>query len=284
MNQKLLLLISIPIIILVSLTIYDNLRYGPEGYCIPSDESCKPQLSEETKKQLTWEDTQISIESIKTSKDQVTITISIIGPADHWRIILDEEFPIGEANSIEGQGVGTTTTQYTFYSLQPGEHIVRVAAVTPSHQLAGEIISQSFIIEEAITGKHIIINGQQFSIFKDFVVEQLTEEDFIGLYENLNQNQVIIYTFGRSEYHEYFNDHVSSGTDVLWLNERYEIIHFESVIYCENADKMNYLERLEHCHISRADAKFLIDTHSGFIIDTNIKLKDTLEFHLFKNN
>ena len=57
MNQKLLLLISIPIIILVSLTIYDNLRYGPEGYCIPSDESCKPQLSEETKKQLTWEDT-----------------------------------------------------------------------------------------------------------------------------------------------------------------------------------------------------------------------------------
>ena len=46
------------------------------------------------------------------------------------------------------------------------------------------------LIEEAITGKHIIINCQQFSIFKDFVVEQLTEEDFIGLYENLNQNQV----------------------------------------------------------------------------------------------
>ena len=163
MNQKLLLLVSIPVIILVGLVIDDNLKFGPEGYCMPDDESCKPQLPEDEKGQLTWEDTQISIESIEQSNDQVTITVSIKGPADHWRIILDKEFPIGEANSIEGQGVGTSTTQYTFYSLQPGEHIVRVAAVTPSHQLAGEIVSQSFTIKEATIGKHIIINGQQFS-------------------------------------------------------------------------------------------------------------------------
>ena len=120
--------------------------------------------------------------------------MSIKGPADHWRIILDKEFPIGEANSIEGQGVGTSTTQYTFYSLQPGEHIVRVAAVTPSHQLAGEIVSQSFTIKEATIGKHIIINGQQFSIFQDFIVEQLTEDDFIGLYDNLQPNHVVLFT------------------------------------------------------------------------------------------
>ena len=283
MNQKLLLLISIPIVILVGLTIYDNLRYGPEGYCIPGDESCKPQPSEETKEQLTWEDTQISIESIETSNDQVTVTISIRGPADHWRIILDEEFPIGEANSIEGQGVGTATTQYTFYSLQPGEHIVRVAAVTPSHQLAGEIVSQSFTITEPIEGKSIIINNQQFPIFKDFMVEQLTEDDLIGLYENLKENQVILFTFARAEYHEYFNDHVPTGTDILWLNERYEVIHLESIEYCENADQMNYFERLENCHISQADAKFLIETHSGFIDDHKIKLKDKLELRLFKS-
>ena len=214
MNQKLLLLVSIPAIILVGLVIDHNLKFGPEGYCMPDDESCKPQLSEDEKGQLTWEDTQISIESIEPSNDQVTITVSIKGPADHWRIILDKEFPIGEANSIEGQGVGTATTQYTFYSLQPGEHIVRVAAVTPSHQLAGEIVSQSFTITEPIEGKSIIINNQQFPIFKDFMVEQLTEDDLIGLYENLKENQVILFTFTRAEYHEYFNDHVPTGTDI----------------------------------------------------------------------
>ena len=61
MNQKLLLLVSIPAIILVGLVIDDNLEFGPEGYCMPDDESCQPQLSEEEKGQLTWEDTQISI-------------------------------------------------------------------------------------------------------------------------------------------------------------------------------------------------------------------------------
>ena len=282
MNQKSLLLISIPVVILAGLVIDDNLQFGPDGYCMPDDESCKSQLSEETKEQLTWEDTQISIETVEASNDQVTVTISILGPADHWRIILDEEFPIGEANSIEGQGVGTATTQYTFYSLQPGEHVVRVAAVTPSHQLAGEIVSQSFTINEAIIGKHIIINGQQFSIFQDFIVNQLTEDDFIGLYDNLQPNQVILFTYGRSTYHEYFNDHVPSGTDILWLNARYEIIHLESVVYCENADQMNYLEILENCQTSRADAKFLIETHSGFIENNNIKLRDKVELRLFE--
>ena len=59
MNQKLLLLVSIPAIILVGLVIDDNLEFGPEGYCMPDDKSCKPQLSEEEKGQLTWEDTHI---------------------------------------------------------------------------------------------------------------------------------------------------------------------------------------------------------------------------------
>ena len=274
MNQKL-ILISIAFVGIFILF---------AGFIIPEDneELENPETSNEEKDQLTWKDTQISIESIETSNDQVTVTISIKGPADHWRIVLDEEFPIGEANSIEGQGVGTATTQYTFYSLQPGEHTVRVAAVTPSHQLAGEIVSQSFLIEEPVNGKHIIINNQPFPIFKDFIVEQLTEEDFVGLYENLEQNHVILYTFGRSVYHEYFNDHVPEGTDILWLNERYEIIHLESVVYCENADEMNYLERLENCHISRAEAKFLIEAHSGFIETNNIKLKDTVELRLFE--
>ena len=54
MNQKSLLLISIPIVILASLVIDDNLQFGPDGYCMPDDESCKSQLSEETKEQLTW--------------------------------------------------------------------------------------------------------------------------------------------------------------------------------------------------------------------------------------
>ena len=47
MNQKLLLLVSIPVIILVGLVIDDNLEFGPEGYCMPDDESCQPQPSEE---------------------------------------------------------------------------------------------------------------------------------------------------------------------------------------------------------------------------------------------
>ena len=143
-----------------------------------------------------WSDTEISILSIETDNDSITVTVSINGPADHWRIILDEEFPIGEANSIEGQGIATATTQYTFYSIPPGDHIVRVAAVTPSHQLAGEIASQSFTIEEKTDGKFITINNQPFSIFRAFIAEQLTEEDFIGLYESLEKNDIILFTFG----------------------------------------------------------------------------------------
>lgn len=230
-----------------------------------------------------WSDTEISIMSIETDNDSITVTVSINGPADHWRIILDEEFPIGEANSIEGQGVATATTQYTFYSIPPGDHIVRVAAVTPSHQLAGEIASQSFTIEEKTDGKFIIINNQPFSIFRAFIVEQLNEEDFIGLYESLEKNDVVLFTFGRSVWHEYFNDHVTTGTDVIWLNAKYKIVLLESVEYCENADQMNYLERLEKCHISRTEAKYLIETHSGFIKENNIKLNDTVEINLFND-
>ena len=230
-----------------------------------------------------WSDTEISIMSIETDNDSITVTVSINGPADHWRIILDEEFPIGEANSIEGQGVATATTQYTFYSIPPGDHIVRVAAVTPSHQLAGEIASQSFTIEEKTDGKFIIINNQPFSIFRAFIVEQLNEEDFIGLYESLEKNDVVLFTFGRSVWHEYFNDHVTTGTDVIWLNAKYKIVLLESVEYCENADQMNYLERLEKCHISRTEAKYLIEAHSGFIEENNIKLNDTVEINLFND-
>ena len=230
-----------------------------------------------------WSDTEISIMSIETDNDSITVTVSINGPADHWRIILDEEFPIGEANSIEGQGVATATTQYTFYSIPPGDHIVRVAAVTPSHQLAGEIASQSFTIEEKTDGKSIIINNQPFSIFRAFIVEQLTEEDFIGLYESLEKNDVVLFTFGRSVWHEYFNDHVTTGTDVIWLNAKYKIVLLESVEYCENADQMNYLERLEKCHISRTEAKYLIEAHSGFIEENDIKLNDIVEINLFND-
>ena len=50
MNQKLLLLVSIPVIILIGLVIDDNLEFGPEGYCVPGDESCNPQPSEEVKR------------------------------------------------------------------------------------------------------------------------------------------------------------------------------------------------------------------------------------------
>ena len=230
-----------------------------------------------------WSDTEISIMSIETDNDSITVTVSINGPADHWRIILDEEFPIGEANSIEGQGVATATTQYTFYSIPPGDHIVRVAAVTPSHQLAGEIASQSFTIEEKTDGKFIIINNQPFSIFRAFIVEQLNEEDFIGLYESLEKNDVVLFTFGRSVWHEYFNDHVTTGTDVIWLNAKYKIVLLESVEYCENADQMNYLERLEKCHISRTEAKYLIEAHSGFIEENDIKLNDIVEINLFND-
>ena len=230
-----------------------------------------------------WSDTEISILSIETDNDSITVTVSINGPADHWRIILDEEFPIGEANSIEGQGIATATTQYTFYSIPPGDHIVRVAAVTPSHQLAGEIVSQSFTIEEKTDGKFIIINNQPFSIFRAFIAEQLTEEDFIGLYESLEKNDIILFTFGSYTWHEYFNDHVTTGTDVIWLNAKYKIILLESVEYCENADQMNYLERLEKCHISRTEAKYLIEAHSGFIEENDIKLNDTVEINLFND-
>jgi uncharacterized membrane protein (UPF0127 family) len=230
-----------------------------------------------------WSDTEISIMSIETDNDSITVTVSINGPADHWRIILDEEFPIGEANSIEGQGVATATTQYTFYSIPPGDHIVRVAAVTPSHQLAGEIASQSFTIEEKTDGKFIIINNKPFLIFRAFIVEQLNEEDFIGLYESLEKNDVVLFTFGRSVWHEYFNDHVTTGTDVIWLNAKYKIVLLESVEYCENADQMNYLERLEKCHISRTEAKYLIEARSGFIEENDIKLNDIVEINLFND-
>ena len=49
MNQKLLLLVLIPVVILAGLVIDDNLKFGPEGYCMPDDESCKPQLPEDEK-------------------------------------------------------------------------------------------------------------------------------------------------------------------------------------------------------------------------------------------
>ena len=276
MNQKYILLI--PIISIILFAGYFSI------FIYQANDNAETNIEETSyKSNPDWSDTEISIMSIETDNDSITVTVSINGPSDHWRIILDEEFPIGEANSIEGQGIGTATTQYTFYSIPPGDHIVRVAAVTPSHRLAGEIVSQSFTIEEKTEGKSIMINNQRFSIFRSFMVEQLTEEDFIGLYESLEKNDIILFTFGRSVWHEYFNDHVTTGTDVIWINEKHKIILLESVEYCENSDQMNYLERLEKCHISRTEAKYLIETHSGFIEANNIKLNDTVEINLFND-
>ena len=51
----------------------------------------------------------------------------------------------------------------------------------------------------------------------------------------------------------------------------------------ENADKMNYIERLEKCHISRSEGKYLIETHTGFIKENNIELGLKTKIHLFKN-
>ena len=150
MNQKYILLI--PIISIILFAGYFSI------FIYQANDNAETNIEETSyKPNPDWSDTEISIMSIETDNDSITVTVSINGPADHWRIILDEEFPIGEANSIEGQGIGTATTQYTFYSIPPGDHIVRVAAVTPSHRLAGEIVSQSFTIEEKTEGKSIIV-------------------------------------------------------------------------------------------------------------------------------
>mgnify|MGYP001057337754 FL=1 len=229
-----------------------------------------------------YDKTQISIESIEVNENTVIVYVSIVGSWDHWRIILNDDFPIGAANSIKGQGV-SNQNKYTFDSVPPGTHTVRVAAVDPAHRLIGQIINQTFTINEPTEGRTILINNQKFLIYKTFNVEELTENDFIGLYESLPPDQVILFIFKSSTLHEYFNDHVPIGTDVIWLNEKYEIVHLESVEYCENADKMNYIERLEKCHISRSEGKYLIETHTGFIKENNIELGLKTKIHLFKN-
>ena len=279
MNNKLL---TIGMIIIASLII--GLYINNESIISNSDIDKDIAEQENTTNKTTniYDKTQISIESIEVNENTVTVYVSIVGPWDHWRIILNDDFPIGEANSIEGQGV-SNPNKHTFDSIPPGTHTVRVAAVDPGHRLVGQIINQTFTIKEPTEGRTILINNQKFLIYKTFNVEELTEEDFIGLYESLPPDQVLLFIFKSSTLHEYFNDHVSTGTDVIWLNEKFEIVQLESVEYCENADKMNYIERLEKCHISRSEGKYLIETHAGFIKENNIELGLKTEIHLFKN-
>lgn len=155
--------------------------------------------------------------------------------------------------------------------------------MNPAHQLVGQIVNQTFTIELPPDGQIIKINNIKFVIYKAFLVEELTEDDFIGLYNSLKTDQVIIYTFEFITMHEYLNDHVSRETDVIWLNEKFEIILLESIQYCENAAQMNYLEKLENCQISRSEGKYLVETHTNFIEKHKISLGDIAEIQLIKS-
>ena len=134
---------------------------------------------------------------------------------------------------------------------------------------------------ESIENQFITINGQKFLLYHVFLVSELIEEDFIGLYDLLKTNSLILYIFDSStETRQYFNDHVPTGTDIIWIDNENTIINIASVPYCEGADKMSYQERLEKCTIISSEGKYLLETHNGFIDEHNIEIGSKTEIHL----
>lgn len=207
MNQKL-LLILIPIIVLIGFTIYDNLRYGPEGYCMPNDESCNLQSSEE----------------------------KLINPKNQK----SKNEPIIEASNN---------------TLKPG-----------------------------LTEKPFInINNQKFLLYRVFLVSELTDDDFIGLYDLLEANELILFIFNSTETHRYFNDHVPTGTDVIWINDENTVINIASVPYCKDADKLSFQEIQTRCTIISSEGKYLLEAHNGFINKHKIEIGSKTEIHLLNS-
>ena len=134
---------------------------------------------------------------------------------------------------------------------------------------------------ESIENQFVTINEQKFLLYHVFLVSELTEEDFIGLYDLLQTNSLILYIFDSStETRQYFNDHVPTGTDIIWIDNENTIINIASVPYCEGADKMSYQERLEKCTIISSKGKYLLETHNGFINEHNIEIGSKTEIHL----
>ena len=134
---------------------------------------------------------------------------------------------------------------------------------------------------ESIENQFVTINGQKFLLYHVFLVSELTEEDFIGLYDLLKTNSLILYIFDSStETRQYFNDHVPTGTDIIWIDNENTIINIASVPYCEGADKMSYQERLDKCTIISSEGKYLLETHNGFIDEHKIEIGSKTEIHL----
>jgi len=134
---------------------------------------------------------------------------------------------------------------------------------------------------ESIENQFVTINGQKFLLYHVFLVSELTEKDFIGLYDLLKTNNLILYIFDSStETRQYFNDHVPTGTDIIWIDNKNTIINIASVPYCEGADKMSYQERLDKCTIISSEGKYLLETHNGFIDEHKIEIGSKTEIHL----
>ena len=140
-------------------------------------------------------------------------------------------------------------------------------------------ISKPELIEE----QFVNINTQKFLLHRIFIVSELTEDDFIGLYDLLKTNELILFIFDSTETHQYFNDHVPTGTDVIWINDENTIINFASVPYCKDADKLSFQEIQAKCTIISSEGKYLLETHNGFINEHKIKIGSKTEIHLLNS-
>ena len=133
---------------------------------------------------------------------------------------------------------------------------------------------------ELIKEQFVNIDNQKFLLHRTFIVSELTEDDFIGLYDLLKNNELILFIFDSAEIHQYFNDHVPTGTDIIWINDQNTVINIASVPYCKDADKMSYQEIQARCTIISSEGKYLLETHDGFINKHNIEIGSKIEIHL----
>ena len=89
----------------------------------------------------------ISIDSLVVEGNTLTVTVSIDGEFDHWHASLDNA--LNENNQAGGTMV-TNGLFYRFENIQPGEHTVYVGAVSSSHSLINEQVSEGFVIAELV--------------------------------------------------------------------------------------------------------------------------------------
>jgi uncharacterized membrane protein (UPF0127 family) len=116
-------------------------------------------------------------------------------------------------------------------------------------------------------GKYLVIGETKLKI----LLAKTEEEKVLGLSgkTHIEKDQGMLFVFGENDYHSIWMKDMNFSIDVIWLDNKFQVIDFISDVSPESYPSTFKPKKL---------AKYILEVNSGFIKENGIKIDDQATF------